>query len=140
MLSINSHYHKIHLHLKNHCYMHTHRHVFQLLNYCQYASICIISLTASQLHPVTFMLYEKCHHLMLLWYLTCIISNIIVWVKAANVMWLYHMLVPNFSVVWIMQHIIYLLRTYFSKHGTNLKDKNFKFKQLKLPDGIIHYM
>jgi len=52
---------------------------------------------------------------------TCIVSNIIVWVKAANVMCFYHMLVPYFPVVWIMQYIIYLMRTYFSKCGVNLK-------------------
>jgi hypothetical protein len=56
-------------------------------------------------------------------YLTGIISNIIVWVKAANVMWFNHMLVPYFPVVWIMQYVIYLVRTYFSKCGVNLKHK-----------------
>jgi len=44
----------------------------------------------------------KCHSPTLWLYLTCIISDIIVWVEAANVVWLYHMLVPYFSVVWIV--------------------------------------
>jgi len=31
------------------------------------------------------------------------------------------MLVPYFPVVWIVQYIIYMMRTYFSKCGVNLK-------------------